>query len=1111
MISSLVSLTRMVIKRLLADRLVVAAASITILLATVLLASGPIYADAVTLSALRQSLDDAPVGETNLSVETRVFPESSTIAASVLTEQLEQSLATTGADVFTHIEAESYGLGDAIGESVHLASFQYFEGIESRAHTIEGAWPEHTQPPYETAVTQSTAQTLGLDVGDVVEVTNRRDRTLSVMVRIVGIYEVDDPADSFWFEDGLVAAGSIESGGFRTFGPFVISLDTMLEGFNPQRTAVGWRVLPRFENLEVGEVDELRASVTGLTDALNRAFLVAMDGDLAGSSEFSVDTGLPRLLSGVDRSLTVTRSSVLALLVQLAVLAGYALALTAGLLVGTRQPETNLTRSRGASPGQLLGAALTEGLLITVPAVLSAPYLASALLGVLNDVGPLASIGLDISPRPTRESFLVAAAAALLALVALAIPALRSAARSHGSVTRHPRQPTRNAAQRLGVDLTLLALAAVAFWQLQELGPRIAGRVRGRFGVDPLLVVAPGLGLLAGAVLALRVIPLLAKIAERLAASGKRAIGALASWQVARRPVRYARSSLLLIMAIGIGFFAASYSTTWAGSQRDQARHSVGSDLAVEPDMAVGDSLPDLLLPAMHETIDGVSASMPVERRTAGLASGDAPMRFLLLDAAKAGEVVRSRPDVAPGLEDLMATLVDHRPALASVPLPHRPNALAFEYTAVELPPEGPTTGRAPGAVNINLRAVVQDGDGLLHRISVRPIRIDAGRRRMVADLTDPLPGPSRGSPTYPLSLIGIELENLVPEAEHRLELTIHGIWARTDRTWSKAEMSTEWVDWNLGQSEAGDVDLRPSITAGTGPGDGLEMVIDTGAAFQTSRVFFALRPAGTVIPETYPVLVSQSFIDSRPLEVGDTLTVRPLRTPAVMARVVGTVESFPTLDPGKGEFMVADLPTVQMLSYEPGFGLQRVGEYWLAAPGDHAPIVRALEAPPLRSAGVLSADALTDSLVADPVALGAIGALTVGFVAAAVFATVGFAVSAAVSARERMVEIALIRAVGLSSRQLAGWLALEQGVLIAAGLGLGTLTGALLTAALLPQISLTPDGSPPVPAAVVVYPWDSIIALEAAVVAVLAVVVVVMSLLLRRVGLGSLLRLGED
>ncbi len=126
-------------------------------------------------------------------------------------------------------------------------------------------------------------------------------------------------------------------------------------------------------------------------------------------------------------------------------------------------------------------------------------------------------------------------------------------------------------------------------------------------------------------------------------------------------------------------------------------------------------------------------------------------------------------------------------------------------------------------------------------------------------------------------------------------------------------------------------------------------------------------------------------------------------------------------------------------------------------------------------------------------------------------FSIVGFAVTATVSARERLVEFALIRALGMSRRQLGGWLGLEQGVLVLVSLALGTLVGVILTAVLLPLVILTQVGAMPVPATIVIYPWSTVLALELAVVSALAIVVIVMTLLLRRIGLGALLRLGED
>lgn len=1112
MISSLISLIRTVLKRIRADRLVVSAALLTISMATVLIASGPIYADALTLSALQQKLEEAPTIESNLAVGARVFPEDLSVADDVVIEQVEKALDTTGADVLRHLQADSYQIGAAVEKApIELASVQYFEGIETRVTRIRGRWPGDASRPIETAVGERTAAELGIDVGDVVELASRRDPSRSLAVMVVGVFEVRDPADPFWFDDDLVASGSVETAGFRTFGPFVVSRQTMLQAFTPLRTAITWRVFPHFENLAVDEITRLRSELTRLAGEINRGFSTAMGGDIGGSSEITIDTGLTRLLAGLDRSITVTRATVLAVLVQLAVLAGYALALTSGLIVDIRRSETALIRARGAGPAQMLAVGMGEAVVLTVPAAAFAPYAASALLRILNITGPLAAVGLTITPQPTGESFVVAISAALLAIIILVTPAFRDARGSLSGKTRHGRESRLARGQRTGVDLALVALAGVAFWQLGVVGPRISADVGGRLGIDPLLVVAPSMGLLAGAVLALRVVPLLARVAERIASMGRRAVTALASWQVARRPSAYSRSALLLIMAVAIGIFAAAYSTTWAESQRDQASHRVAADISLTPDRSERRSIPGLLLTDSHETVPGVDVSTPVVRISGRLASGDQIVQFLLIDAANATRVTRVRSDQAPRFAELMAQMVERRPAVESIALPDEPNALALEFEAVELAPPGDTDLPKGSPASAMVSVVLQDGDGLLHRTAVRPLRIDSGRRRMVLDLTTRLPEGSTGTPTYPLSLVGIEMESLIPDVNHTIDLSLLGIHVRSGRLWSEVQMPTDWNDWALSQSPVVGATTRPSITAGTGNDARLNMIIETGSAFPPSRVFFGLRPSGSSTAETYPVIVSTSLADDRPVGVGETLTLRPLRLQNARAIVSGTVTSFPTMEDTSTQVVIADLPTIQAMSYEPGVDLPRIDEYWLATTGDAAPMVAALEGEPFRSASVTSAEDLAATLVNDPIALGTIGALTIGFVAAAVFAAVGFAVSATVTARERLVEFALLRAVGLSGRQLAGWLLLEYGVLIVAGLGLGTLTGTLLTATVLPQISLSQDGSPVVPEVIVHYPWVTVLGLEVSLLVVLAVMVTVMTLSLRRLGLGSLLRLGED
>jgi hypothetical protein len=225
----------------------------------------------------------------------------------------------------------------------------------------------------------------------------------------------------------------------------------------------------------------------------------------------------------------------------------------------------------------------------------------------------------------------------------------------------------------------------------------------------------------------------------------------------------------------------------------------------------------------------------------------------------------------------------------------------------------------------------------------------------------------------------------------------------------------------------------------------------------------------------------------------------------------VESAHGFPTLGAGDGG-VVVDLRTYLAAAYL-GTGTVRLPDEWLidASPGRERDVADLLRTPPFSSSDVVDRAGVEDRLTRDPVALGISGALSLGFVAAAVFAVVGFAVSAAVSTAERTTEFAVLRSLGLSERQLSGWLALEGGLTAAFALLGGLTLGALVAWLVLPFVSLAGEGGRPFPEVVVDVPWQTVAFLAGGLAAALLVVLAVQLLLLRRLALGSALRTGES
>lgn len=1107
MISVFAAAWRVILKRTRADWLILAAALLIILLATSLLSAGPIYASAVAVSGLHRTLNDAPTTEANVQIEARVRPNEFSQFDDTIVAVAGDVFRTTGGPITRLGVSDSYALPDQ--EDVrNLAVFSFYDQIEAHATIVDGAWPETAADVVQAAIPEPAAVLLGLSAGDDIELTSRRDGEMTASVLVSGIYRVNDTSDPYWWDDHLETGGVNEGESFTTYGPFVVTAGTFFSPLVVSGSAeVLWRIYPVFEELDVAEVATTRRGVDALADRLN--------SDAAVENRIIVETGLAGILRDAERSLLVTRTGVMILTAQLAVLAGYALVLTAGLLIEQRRVETALLQSRGASNGQIGAMALMEGMLLAVPSVIIGPWIAAWSLRLLNVAGPLTDIELILEPVISRGAYLLASLAAIGCVMALVLPAFLAARSFVEARASKSRQASRGFVQRGGVDLALLVVAAIGYWQLRRYGAPITETVQGRLGLDPFLVAAPAIGLLAGAVIALRLIPLLARTLDRLVVNRRTLVPSLGARQVSRRPARYARSAMLLMLALAIGLFAISYTQTWTRSQADQANFQTGADFRVFPDRRVGTSIPERLLPNSYAAVDGVEGSMPVRRDSMTVSRSGGTGELIAIDAAQADGIVEFRNDLSDvPLSDMMRELADGRPPLPSYPLPGEPRriALGIEMTLA------PASSDVPASSITELRPfaaiVVEDATGMIHSIDGGPVAVDSGAQRMIVELTREVDG-VEATPTYPLSILSVDVRLLVPRdvmRPGRIVVESVSVSPRLDGDdWTALDLDPAAWDWTMGTVSA--VSERPTVEAESTATAGLAASFSTGSIQNDllMPLVYRVRPAGAWETATVPILASDGFLAATEARVGDVVQV-DLAGERREAMVIGCFERFPTSDARRSGVIVVDLQTIAAIEYREDGRVLGADEWWLAgSEASSEAIVTTLENAPLSSWRVNDRFERAETLQTDPVALGIIGALTLGFVAASLFATVGFIVSAAVSARQRLHEFSLLRALGLSPGQLSGWLSLENGLLVGLSLVGGTLLGLGLSWTILPFVTLTQNASEVIPGIIVTIPWRTIVLLELVTVVGFALTVVILGLLLRRLGLGAVLRMGED
>ncbi|WP_149100725.1 FtsX-like permease family protein [Actinoplanes teichomyceticus] len=606
----------LIVRRAAAARGLLAAAAAVMLAAVLLLAGLTAYATVSAGAGVRAAVAAADPAERSVLV--RGAPGADPPA---------RDRGVRDAYAPARVSAARYGSGWAVrgatGSAVPdssgavYASMTRLDDLSRHAELVSGRWPSGTR---EVSLAQPAAAALGLTSGTTLRLEDRRSGRV-VARRVSGIWRPRDAADPYWLLTPDVAGGRRPQ--TATYGP-IVSSDP---GFFAAGASAGWLVEPDLTEPTIGLVRRTSETLTATGADLPRT------SGLGTSA--TVTTGLPQLADRLERADLVRRSTMVTPMLLIVVLGGYALTLVAALLAESRRGETALLRARGASRRQLAGLAAAEGLALVVPAALIGPPAATALLRLRY---PQTALDAGV--------WLVTALVAAGGMVALTAPALRRGGTYVAETAGRNRLP---ALRRAGLDLAVVALAVLAWLQLRQYS---APTGAGGLGIDPLLAAAPTLGVLTGAVLAVRLLPPVARLTAARLGRGRARAGLLGAWQAGRRA--HAGPMVMLALAVAAATVSWCLAATVQQSRADQAVQRVGAELRL---VEAGGAAP----PGRAEqlaALPGAGAVVPAYRDGVPMTAGTDPAELVAIDAAAATGVVQARRDAtggAPG--ELLATL----------------------------------------------------------------------------------------------------------------------------------------------------------------------------------------------------------------------------------------------------------------------------------------------------------------------------------------------------------------------------------------------------------------------------------------------------------------------
>jgi ABC-type lipoprotein release transport system permease subunit len=1115
-----------------------------VILATALLASGPLLADTVVEMGLHLAFQSAGVPDANLRLATTAQPDQLDFQAldgqirdvldGALGDHLDRTIWSAQSPwAFPWVEGEL-----AKDQRLNLRAYQ---GIEDHLEYVAGGWPtEASSDPrvVRVVVNEAMARSLVLRVGD------RLPLSLSsggvepdAWLEVVGIARPHDPLDAYWFgEYSPLTSQSTEQWSAQygaivaedAFFPIVSSL------FPGDGIGLAWHALLKHDALSAADIEPFQSQLAGLKATLDTL-----------QPRVTLHTGVPDILARFQVQVESIRIPLYILIAEVMLLALYFVTMVAALSMRQVEREFAILRSRGASGWQITRIQLVEALIIGAVAFLSGPWLGAALVKALSWVGPLADLEqVNWRLRPDQSAWLAAGVGALVCLAGLLLP-LRPALRR--SIVSHQQTVTRSARppwwQRLYLDVFALGGGLVLLWRLRLYGEMVSGGPGGA-RLDWLLLLAPVVLLLGTATILLRLFPLLLRAVASLAARGPGLEGALALWQASRDPTHVTRLVLLLALAIALGNLSLGLNITLDQSEYDRATYLAGNDLRLVSERAV--PLVDL------QTAPGVLRLSGVWRGQGtvdlGSTGANPPFDILAIDPSSFAAVTTYRRDFADEkmgeLLSLLAVPQGENPSL--LPLPGQPASFGLwlwgmSRDKAELDSYQRWIDGDDDAERVGVVAKLQTAQGELFTVRLQRPETSGSLAHQADSLTVKMsidgrdvglrvrikPDnkgwhyfegalPALPPSSYPLSLHSLWFENQatrlgepIPKGIVLVADDLLVVDAETQQTLVVEDFEGPSRPLFLGimADQSRYVGLFTALTSEMSRsgqwGQGLSM------AFIRPGQIYPLRLSQTWTKEALPALANPAFMETAGLEVGDTVRVE-VNSVEVDMHIAGVVRYFPTMyEQSEAGYLITSRDLLLAMLNDTAQRSTNPNEVLIETDGRASIDSLSALVPMLDQSW--QAESVRKALKANPLALGLRAVTFFGAALTILLSLVGFATHFYLSVRQQETLYGVMRALGMSPRQLYRWMVFEQAALILAGLVLGTVLGLLLNQVTLPRLPVSLGDQQPIPPFVSRADWLALGGLYLFLAVALLAMLGIVTALLRRARIHRILRIGQE
>ena len=411
-----------------------------------------------------------------------------------------------------------------------------------------------------------------LVVGDTLTVTNKeRKDGGTIRVKVVGVFRNASDDDPYWVESPSVYTKEFFTSESLFYSEFI---DTENQLYLVKGS---WNIILDVDHMDIDGVDKLAA------------YAEEQPGIFKSLRNTSYRDCFSSVLATFQKDSAKVRVTLLVLQVPIYILLGVFIYMVSKQMLEMEQSEISIMKSRGASRGQILSTYFMQSIIVSIfsaAAGIPLSFLICQVIGSSNEFLEFVSRK-PLPMRMTGEVLLFAAAAAIFSIAVMVLPVI-----SYSKVTIVAQKQKKNTLgagtwwQKIFLDVVIFLVAIYGYYTFNQQKEFLAKKVADGAALDPLLYLSSSLFIIGAGMVALRLIPLVIKLAYLI-------IRRFCSPSVYASFLRVIRTKnqqnfiiVFLILTIAMGIFDAKAARTINSNEEEMIRYSTGADIVFQEQWA---------------------------------------------------------------------------------------------------------------------------------------------------------------------------------------------------------------------------------------------------------------------------------------------------------------------------------------------------------------------------------------------------------------------------------------------------------------------------------------------------------------------------------------------